>query len=156
MLVCGGLCSTDDREWWLLSTLVVADQYKTFYIFHVGQGSKTQSCYVNVADHRLFYIYSTKCSRTLTPSPGLFVNVKPCFSSPRFDPSILSILCMSRTKTYPIVVSANCWPMQMRGPPLKGRYSHCGRRFLHLSGLYSRASSPQRSFLLCITYGCHD
>lgn len=27
-------------------------------------------------------------------------------------------------KVYDIWVRANCWPMQMRGPPLNGMYSH--------------------------------
>lgn len=45
--------------------------------------------------------------------------------------------------------------MQILGPPLKGRYSHPGLSFSHLSGLNSSASSPYRSFRRCMVYSDH-
>jgi hypothetical protein len=36
--------------------------------------------------------------------------------------SMPSKRCSKRTRVNPISVSANCWPMHILGPPLKGTY----------------------------------
>lgn len=43
-------------------------------------------------------------------------------------------------------------PIQIRGPPLKGRYSHPGLNVSQRSGLKSSASLPKRSSRRCMAY----
>lgn len=66
--------------------------------------------------------------------------------------SIVSNCCIILVIVYPASVSANCWPMQIRGPPLKGRYAQPGLIFSHLSGRNSSASGPKTSVSRCSVY----
>jgi len=53
---------------------------------------------------------------------------------------------------YPISVNANCWPIQVLGPPLNGMYCHgFGDHESQRSGLNSDTSGPKMSTRRCIT-----
>lgn len=90
--------------------------------------------------------FAARCSRTLTPSaahivmPSSFFNFCICARSVG---SIASNCCNILTNTKLASVRANCWPRQIRGPPLKGRNCHAGILCSNLAGLNSFASSPQ-------------
>lgn len=111
---------------------------------------RAQGLHKTVLPLQRLSLYSRR-SLTLTPSAGQFVRVKLWRAGlGTCDPSMSPILCKRRIITYASSVSANCCPMQIRGPPLNGRYSHPGRRLPHRSGRNWSASSPQRSFRRCI------
>lgn len=57
--------------------------------------------------------------------------------SPVSRVSMPSTALKNLNKVYDIWVRANCWPMQMRGPPLKGMYSH-----LEHGGVSQTPSAP--------------
>lgn len=58
-------------------------------------------------------------SLTFTPFALQLINVRLCFaSSVRSQFCSAEKRCSSRTVTYEASVKANCWPMQIRGPPL--------------------------------------
>jgi hypothetical protein len=73
--------------------------------------------------HALYPLFST--NRTLTSCAGCST-MSACIPgcSPSIKLSIPLKRCNNRTSVYPISVSANCCPMQIRGPPLNGMYVH--------------------------------
>lgn len=74
---------------------------------------------------------------TLSQHPcfKLMVALKICFIGLSSAASTASKTWKNRVVRYCIWVSANCWPMQIRGPPLKGMYSQLERR--QVSNVYS-------------------
>lgn len=62
-------------------------------------------------------------SLILTPPAALSTSFQSQGKRPsgKAEPSIASNFCRSRTVTYAISASANCWPIHIRGPALKGR-----------------------------------
>lgn len=73
-----------------------------------------------ISDH-IFVSASASQRPTRTPFAGLITISHLQIISPSFQYlSILSNLCRILTTVYPISVKANCCPIQMRGPPLKG------------------------------------
>ena len=77
--------------------------------------------------HQSYKLFALAASQkpTRTPFAGditisLLKTISPSFQYL----SIFSNFCSILTTVYPISVNANCCPIQIRGPPLKGRYVH--------------------------------
>lgn len=80
-------------------------------------------------------------------SPSLSQEVPLPFNS--------STLYTNLTITQLASVSANCWPIHIRGPPLNGKYSHPVLLPSQRSGRKSLASGPQscpERWITCIEY----
>lgn len=113
----------------------------------------------------IFYLFSFICSYTvapqnptLTPWAGLATISAFIFCSSAVQYfEMESNLCIILTIVYPISVKANCCPIQILGPPLKGMYVQLfGVHFSQRSGQYSEAcgksgdSAGYRSILRCM------
>lgn len=84
--------------------------------------SQNRSSHHHDSHRRRLQAFSALTNATFTPLAGCSTmsDLKPGKDS--FLSSILSYVCKIRVTVYAISVNANCWPMQIRGPPLKGMY----------------------------------
>lgn len=84
--------------------------------------SRNRSSHHHLLHRRRLQAFSALTNATFTPLAGCSTisDLKPGKDS--FLSSILSYVCKIRVTVYAISVNANCWPMQIRGPPLKGMY----------------------------------